>query len=237
MNYFYQWQWNSNNLSDNGRHHRFPGSATLSVADATQAALGGAYDVIVSNLNPSSVTSAPVTIAFIPEITLSGNGPGASWTSKGNPGVTTLPLFNYNGMSNAAELTQGILDQEDSSILPIPGLRGRLPRQRGRIKSSTFTARTSWPTARPFVVQNDARGTAVLGAAGGGFGYSGITNSFARADVPTYSPTKPRLSLRHQRRQWHPGSLRCRSRWAAAIRSTLRSSIPTARRRSRWWTL
>ncbi len=166
--FYYQWQFNGTNLSGATQ-------SSLTVSPA-QAALPGNYSVIVSNLVPPAATSTPASVTFVPVLTFNGNGSG--WSRNGTGG-SGLPVYNYNGGSNVVELTQGVAAQGSTTFYSYPVYVG------GFLATWTYQVVNPSGTVADgtaFVVQNDARGPAAVGSAGGFFDYGGtgaITNSAA----------------------------------------------------------
>ncbi len=156
--YYYQWQFNGTNLAGATQ-------STLTV-NAAQAALPGTYTAVVSNQTPSTATSVPVSITFVPVLTF--NGDGQSWSSNGTAG---LPLYVYNGFSNVVEMTQGVGNQGSSTFFNTPVYIG------GFLATWTYQVINPAPTnadGMAFVIQNDPRGPAAIAAFGGAFGYGSV---------------------------------------------------------------
>ena len=161
----YQWQFNGANLSDNGR---ITGSLSnaLTITNA-QLSDVGSYQVVVTNAY-GAVTSS-VAMLMIGALPVTFNTNGLGWTSNQVAGVFTTPEIE-NGLLT---LTDGANSEARSFFYNtrqnVGGFQAAFTYQAGGNKSADGIA---------FVLQNDSRGTAALGGAGGSLGVSGITPSF-----------------------------------------------------------
>jgi hypothetical protein len=156
----YQWQYNSVNLTDGGR---VSGSqtSTLTIAN-TQTNDSGTYQLLISNGQGTTPTTAAM-VTILP--TLSFNGLGSGWSMNGG---VTYPS------NNVLLVTDGGGEEARSSFFSYPVYVGGF--------RSSFTYQDiggGGADGAAFVVQNDPRGAAALGGAGGALGYTGITPSAA----------------------------------------------------------
>jgi hypothetical protein len=105
------------------------------------------------------------TLTVLPSLEF--NGFGGGWT--GNSTTNSIGKFIN---TNVLQLTDGNKGEASSSFFSYPVYVG------GFQASFTYQG-TGAADGAAFVVQNDPRGPAALGAAGGALGYGGITNSAA----------------------------------------------------------
>ena len=158
----YQWKRNGTTLSDGpGISGSQTNTLTLSVG---QFSAGSSFQVFITNQGTSTpAVSTLATITVLPR--LGFNGFGTQWSSQGNA--------KYTG-ANVLRLTDGGASEAASSYFGFPVYVGGF--------QATFTYQAAGNRAADgtaFVLQNDARGAAALGGAGGPIGYGGVTNSVA----------------------------------------------------------
>jgi hypothetical protein len=157
----YQWKRNGTNLSDSatvsGSH-----SSTL-VLSPTALTDSGSYHVVITNQS-GAVTSTVAAVTMLSR--LGFNDYGSGWSGNGH---AQFPFIGY------LELTDGTGNEASSSFFSAPVYVG------GFQASFTYEDVSDGSAAdgMAFVVQNDPREDTALGAAGGGLGYNGITNSVA----------------------------------------------------------
>jgi hypothetical protein len=163
----YQWQRNGTNLVD-GANISGSHSNTVTVGPAKFSDSGETYQVFVTNqATPIPAASTLATLTVLPRLEL--NGLGTGWSSQGTP--TTVPKYTS---ANVLRLTDGGANEAASSYFSYPVYIG------GFMATYTYQdVGVAGADGMAFVVQNDARGAAALGAGGGGFGYNGVTNSAA----------------------------------------------------------
>ncbi len=160
----YQWQQNGTNLSD-GNGVSGSQSNVLTIANSTVNNSGN-YQIFASNAQGGPVGSSIAAVTVLP--VLGFNGLGSGWTSQGTANGTLYVA------SNVLQLTFSSGGEANSSFFGFPVYVGGF--------DASWLYQVVNPDANPadgvaFVVQNDPRGAAALGGAGGSMGVSGITPS------------------------------------------------------------
>jgi hypothetical protein len=150
--FYYQWQFGGSNLSDNSRitgSH----SSNLTIANA-QTSDAGNYQVIVTNVDGAATSSLAMLII---DSEVSFDVTGLGWAANGSAQVTG---------SNVVTLTS------PSGLGGNGGFFFQYPQYIGAFDAS-FTYQAGGNMAADgvtFCLQDDPRGTAALGSAGGGLG-------------------------------------------------------------------
>ena len=160
----YQWLLNGVPLTD-GAHVLGSQTSVLTLANVEFGKTGAQYQVVVTNALGGPVYSSIGTLQVITVPTFNTNGTG--WTMNGSPGPATIN-------QNVLTLTDGNGGEATSCYFKDPlyigGFQASFTYQDVSIGGADGAA---------FVLQNSPAGTAALGGAGGGLGYSGVTPSAA----------------------------------------------------------
>ena len=160
----YGWQYNGGGNLVNGSRITGANSNTLTIAPALLSD-SGTYQLFMTN-GQGTASSMLATVTVVPVLTF--NGLGGGWS------------FNNNGVSagigyfigtNAVRLTDSTATESSSTFFTTPvyvgGFRATWAYQ--DVTSGTADGVT-------FCIQNDPRGAAALGTAGGGLGYGASQN-------------------------------------------------------------
>jgi len=157
----YQWLYNNAPLAGNARISGVTSNTLL--LDPVLVGDSGTYQLVVSNTAGTNQTS-PTVLTVLPFVTFNGSGIG--WSLNGNNG-------GYLG-NNTLQVTSGAGNENASSFFESPLYIGAFE------ASFTYTDvgdPGNGADGACFVIQNDARGAAALGAGGGSLGFADITNS------------------------------------------------------------
>jgi hypothetical protein len=164
----YGWSFNGSPLANGGR---VSGANTnvLIIANA-QTVDSGTYQLFMTN-NRGTGQSMLATVTVLPVLTL--NGLGTGWSQNGASGL-------FNG-SNSVQLTDGGGSEARSVFY------GNRVYVSGFIASFTYqsTGGPGGADGATFCIQNDPRGTAAVGPAGGGLGYGANSQNFGTSIAPS----------------------------------------------------
>jgi len=160
----YQWQLNGTPLTD-GPHVIGSRSNVLTLVNVQPDQSGAQYQLVVTNAQGGPVTSSVGTLQVLTVPTFNTNGAG--WGLNGSPSPATLS-------QNVLTLTDGNGGEATSCYFSYPLYIG------GFQASFTYQDVTGGGAdGVAFILQNSPAGTAAVGGAGGGLGYSGVTPSAA----------------------------------------------------------
>lgn len=174
--FYYQWQFNGNNLTNNGRITGAQ-SSMLNIANV-QNSDAGSYQVIISNAY-GPVASGIAPLIIVNDLPIAFNGAGLGWTP------SQLGTFTSPAISNGVlTLTDGGGSEARSYFFDYPQYIGAF--------QASFTYQAAGARGADgvaFVIQNDSAGAGALGHDGGqlGVGAPGAITNSAELELNIYS--------------------------------------------------
>lgn len=160
----YAWQYNGGANLVNGGRISGANSNTLTISPA-QLGDSGTYQLFMTNSQGSS-SSLLATVTVVPVLTFNGSGGGWSFN---NNGVSTG--IGYVIGTNAVQLTDSTGTESSSTFFTTPVYVGGF-----RATWAYQDVNLGGADGVTFCIQNDPRGTAAIGTAGGGLGYGTSQN-------------------------------------------------------------
>lgn len=178
----YSWTSNGVTLANGGRVSG-ASSNVLTIVN-TQPGDTATYQLAVSNTSGGPVNSTPTAVTVSAKPGFNGDGTGWGLNGDGTHGAATVT-------DDVLTLTTGAGSTARSAFFSYP------------LNITDFEATFTYQDVggggadgAAFILQNDARGTAALGGAGGGLGYSGITPSVA-LEINIYGNNTPGMAFRN----------------------------------------